>query len=72
MSVEYNLIPEGREALIELLTSHGYVHYMEFNRPYTHDFIFVKREVLPSHLVQNISLPLLDQANTFNSFDLTV
>lgn len=72
MSVEYNLIPEGKAALIQLMTSVGYVHYMEFNRRFARDLIFVKPEVLPQHLVGNISLPILDEDYATLKYDWNV
>ncbi|XP_018010169.1 uncharacterized protein LOC108667637 [Hyalella azteca] len=66
LSVEYNLIPEGKPALIDLMKSKGYIHYMEFNRPYTHDLIFVKQDVLRNSNVRRRELPILDVNNTIS------
>ncbi|XP_047741600.1 uncharacterized protein LOC125179559 [Hyalella azteca] len=52
LSVEYNLIPEGMPALIDFMKSKGYIYYMKFIRPYTHDLIFVKQEVMDHTSVQ--------------------
>ncbi|XP_047736737.1 protein Star-like [Hyalella azteca] len=64
LSVEYNLIPEGMPALIDFMKSKGYIYYMKFIRPYTHDLIFVKQEVLDHTRVQYGELPILDVNNT--------
>ncbi|KAA0203324.1 hypothetical protein HAZT_HAZT000367 [Hyalella azteca] len=65
LSVEYNIIPEGKPALIDFMTSKGYIHYMELNRPYTHDLIFVKQEVLDHTRVSYRDLPILNSNNTY-------
>lgn len=69
ISVEYNLVTEGKQGLIDLLTANGYVHYMEFNRHYTHDLIFVLDDVLGSQH-RNHSLPILNEDLTINFTDL--
>ncbi|KAA0201564.1 hypothetical protein HAZT_HAZT010336 [Hyalella azteca] len=66
LSVEYNLIPEGMPALIDLMKSKGYIYYMKIIRPYTHDLIFVKPEVLDHTRVQYGELPILDVNNTIS------
>ena len=53
LSVEYNLIPEGKEALLSLMKSKGYLVYMTLIKPYTNDIIFVKKGVLNSSVEAN-------------------
>ena len=59
MSVEHNIVPEGKEALIRLMTSKGYIYYMLFNTVLTHDLIFVKEGVLSREQLQNQTLPII-------------
>ncbi|XP_047739923.1 protein Star-like [Hyalella azteca] len=66
LSVEYNLIPEGKPALIDLMKSKGYIHYMELNRPYSNDLIFVKQEVWDNSKVRKRALPIIDINNTMS------
>lgn len=60
LSVEYNQIPEGKSALIELLESQGYIYYMDYIRPLTNDLIFVKEEVLQNSHTPRPQLPILN------------
>ncbi|KAA0188542.1 hypothetical protein HAZT_HAZT009190 [Hyalella azteca] len=62
LDIKYHLIPEGKPALIDLMKSKGYIHYMEFNRPNSHDLIFVKPEVCP--VVSPPALGLVDTPDT--------
>lgn len=58
--MEWNKIPEGKEALIKLMTSKGYLYYMLFNRNLTHDLIFVKKGLLTDKQLANITLPIIN------------
>lgn len=52
------MIPEGSAALVNFMESKGYIHYMILQRPYTHDYIFVKEDILLPE--RRIHLPILD------------
>lgn len=60
ISVEWNRIPEGKESLIQLMASKGYLYYMLYNRNLTHDLIFVKRGLLTDQQLANVDLPIIN------------
>ena len=69
ISVEYNLIPEDPASLVKLLEGVGYVHFMLFDRSFTHDYIFAQKSLLDDPKWRNHTFPIINRVDNAGELD---